>query len=759
MKPEDRKWALPLLLGDFLTLLLLLAGGIFSYFTPYTAELAQVALLGFCILAALLSTLLWSLPNKYRLLPLGLLAAGGLILRRMWTAFAAEWQYHGRSPGLLDMLERRSWALILLTALLALLLGWVVLRVRCWYLAALAVMTPVLPAILGGVLPDWMALMAATAGWGTMLLTSFYSRRDRSSLGRGVLLSLGGITALLLLLTVVLPQDGYERPQWATDTRDSLLSFAAEASGETWDWELPPFLDEYFNLGGIGDGGSGTGTAASFSVNREGRVNLLNAGPRRYTGRTVLQVEGAQAGLFYLWGGSAMEYTGTSWEAGAAYGYDRMQSQLTAMSGSAAAPEIYPALTAPATAEQILHVRHLSAGGTAAYFPYRLSGVLTEGAGVSSSGNAVRSRGLREYQVSYRPGSPVEEFVPLEGDVALSESIYREFVYTHYLYVPPEAVEALLPLAEGMGDISSFYVYGESWEWYSWYSAIAAAQRIAQMLDSAAVYDLDTPAMEQGEDFVAQFLEEGRGYCVHFATAGALLLRMNGIPARYVSGYVFQGADEDAVYVKDGDAHAWVEIYLDGYGWYPVEMTPGYRGMGDEVPGIITEEDKPEELPTVEAETPAPPQKQETPDSPKPPQQETPELEGPAASEAPEVRESLDWSWVWKAGAVLLLLALPFGVYRLRVLLIRRRREMPDANRSVIEAYLCYRRLLVWGAEEDSVLEELARKAKFSHHTLTAGERESAWSCTEELVRQLHRALPWWKRIPLCLLHPLKKQV
>ena len=104
--------------------------------------------------------------------------------------------------------------------------------------------------------------------------------------------------------------------------------------------------------------------------------------------------------------------------------------------------------------------------------------------------------------------------------------------------------------------------------------AVAAALTTAHYLSGLAEYDLDAPAMEPGEDFVEHFLDTRRGYCVHFATTGVLLLRMQSIPARYASGYLAHLDESGRAAVLDSNAHAWAEIYLDGYGWYPVEMTP-----------------------------------------------------------------------------------------------------------------------------------------------------------------------------------------
>jgi transglutaminase-like putative cysteine protease len=82
---------------------------------------------------------------------------------------------------------------------------------------------------------------------------------------------------------------------------------------------------------------------------------------------------------------------------------------------------------------------------------------------------------------------------------------------------------------------------------------------------------------EAGENYVDQFLfETGEGYCVHFANAMVMLLRLNGIPARTVEGYsyFFPNRNQERFVVTGGMAHAWVEAYIDGAGWIPFEPTP-----------------------------------------------------------------------------------------------------------------------------------------------------------------------------------------
>ena len=94
----------------------------------------------------------------------------------------------------------------------------------------------------------------------------------------------------------------------------------------------------------------------------------------------------------------------------------------------------------------------------------------------------------------------------------------------------------------------------------------------------------DLTAVDPTLDGVENFLRNTKeGYCVQFASATALILRELGIPARYVEGYVANDlkklSRDDFVYggyVRDYQAHAWVEVYFDGVGWVQYETTPQY---------------------------------------------------------------------------------------------------------------------------------------------------------------------------------------
>jgi protein-glutamine gamma-glutamyltransferase len=78
------------------------------------------------------------------------------------------------------------------------------------------------------------------------------------------------------------------------------------------------------------------------------------------------------------------------------------------------------------------------------------------------------------------------------------------------------------------------------------------------------------------EDFL---FAETAGHCEYFASAAAILLRVAGIPTRYVNGFL--GGEwnsmREGITVRENRAHAWIEAYLDGEGWVRVDATPATR--------------------------------------------------------------------------------------------------------------------------------------------------------------------------------------
>jgi len=125
-------------------------------------------------------------------------------------------------------------------------------------------------------------------------------------------------------------------------------------------------------------------------------------------------------------------------------------------------------------------------------------------------------------------------------------------------------------------------------------NSYAKAMAIQKYLRSVEFrYSLQSPVQGgydgNGLSVLADFLAQKSGYCVHFASAMAVMARLEGIPSRIAVGYAPGRATGATVsiagqgalpeYEVDArDAHAWPELYFQGVGWVAFEPTPS-RGV------------------------------------------------------------------------------------------------------------------------------------------------------------------------------------
>ena len=114
----------------------------------------------------------------------------------------------------------------------------------------------------------------------------------------------------------------------------------------------------------------------------------------------------------------------------------------------------------------------------------------------------------------------------------------------------------------------------ESWLDSGLTPAQISQQALLMFRKQKFIYTLQPPVL--GRDGIDEFLfGTRRGFCEHFAGAYTYLMRAANIPARIVTGY--QGGEYNKVgdyfIVRQADAHAWTEIWLQGRGWIRVDPT------------------------------------------------------------------------------------------------------------------------------------------------------------------------------------------
>lgn len=253
-------------------------------------------------------------------------------------------------------------------------------------------------------------------------------------------------------------------------------------------------------------------------------------------------------------------------------------------------------------AKAYMHVQNIGADTAYVYYPYYSAfnrNELTYRAGTLDVFNGDIVLAItpkeKEYDVTYYP--------LLNNNLALSVKAedkdyenYRTYVYNNYLEVPDY-------LKKTLSDICNQEQFHGS-----------PMEIVAQLQKYFTKYKYTlSPGKTPGKkDFVLYFLtKQKKGFCAHFASAGALLLRQMGIPTRYVEGYCVDIAtviDSDYlqdenwkdwydgdnlldpsengqvvhVEVNDSKAHCWVEVFIDGFGWVPVELTTGQVDNGED---------------------------------------------------------------------------------------------------------------------------------------------------------------------------------
>lgn len=760
-------------------------GGISSIVTAYSLGCRSETLLLFCAGLSLAVPLLF-FPRKPRLVfSLFWLALLGTVLR------FHESLLDSRAYALSVILDKLSsayrfvypsWLIpaqpagtdctsiaLLLEVLLSLCVCWTVIRRETLLpvLSSCALVLTICVLDLSS-FPALFSILALLLGLLILCLTQ--SVRRRSSSGHRLTLILFLPAALFLcLLLIVSSYSDYERSNWS-DTLEERLSNALTAL-PFLQWEDDRLT---FSVGNL------------FAPSAPTAVNLGAVGPKANTGQQVMSVLADSTGTLYLRGASMGDYTGTAWRS--LSDSDHRNASLSQWN-----PEpLWQLLERRSVA---LETETLS---KVLYLPYDAGGVFTsQGAptGAAYYDAYWRNTGDEFSYTAYysdlgwdpvNPNTELLELLDLVSvyfstdfsDVSVwmdgsfkptnckanfdsmldwqeANASYTAFAEEAYTQLPYRTRHELEKLLEDAGLSQNNHPQDLS----SW---AAQAFAIADYVRSSAEYDLNTPRMPGGQDFVLWFLTKSdTGYCVHFASATVALLRAAGIPARYVTGFAVNTVEGQWTPVTTDQAHAWAEFYLPGLGWVPLEATPGAAvevmagpdGAAEEtapptteIPSVPTTEPSATESSATEATSSKTPSAPATEGSVPSDSQAAASSAEPAPSGGPGIGSRI-LGFLKTAARILAppaaLVLLLFLQRRLRLILLSRRLRDPDPNRRVIALYLHLERLADAAGESlPEELTELVGKARFSQHCLTAGEILPLQRIHRELLEKLRQQGP-----------------
>lgn len=315
--------------------------------------------------------------------------------------------------------------------------------------------------------------------------------------------------------------------------------------------------------------------------------------------------------------------------------------------------------------------------------------------------------------------------------VVLSYKEYVDFIKEQYLQLPKDIKEKFNTVEDLQDNFHRFASTEEIIDYVKGY------------LYAHTRYTLYPGSPDLSKDFVSYFLWENQeGYCVHYASSAVLLLRYYGVPARYVDGYrVDSNAydHEGHAQVKDSDAHAWVEIFDETYGWMPVEVTPAADNDS-----TIQKSEQPLTQTTPSEITPGLENKEE----PKPIQQPTQHLMEENGTTTTSASSSLPSFLL----PVLVVLILPLFIYAQASLRRKYRRKQLGSmkqRQKLLTLYGWLEDLFPYGAKIDQETLQLVEKARFSQHEITKEDVQQLQSQWQTQRAHVLTTLSWQKKLRL----------
>lgn len=279
----------------------------------------------------------------------------------------------------------------------------------------------------------------------------------------------------------------------------------------------------------------------------------------------VIKIFTSRSDVVYLRQKSYGNFTGVDWnERIPSYGNKNGANPLTYLS-YALQMQSYP-----------VEEMHIKADMGVTYTPYHF----TDDTNLCDADDRLLPYSGSSYTVNYcfqYDVSLLKKLSLVGSELENEEEQYSEYVYDNYLTLTSNEKGTLIMLANKAG----IYKDDEN-----------VIELVADYIMNSATYNLSFEPYPDDVNHALYFLLEAReGVCVQYATAATLMYRALGIPARYVTGYMGFTEAYQWAEIPVAIGHAWVEVYIDGLGWIPVEVTPptGNSGDGSDVDGSTLE--------------------------------------------------------------------------------------------------------------------------------------------------------------------------
>ena len=197
-------------------------------------------------------------------------------------------------------------------------------------------------------------------------------------------------------------------------------------------------------------------------------------------------------------------------------------------------------------------------------FPAAWAPVAVTGAGASTA--QVSARGGIQPSATIREG---ESFTVTSESPQASDSELRAAGDSYPAEIETTHTQLPESTSDRVGEVTADIV--ETADTDNPYDTALAVERY---LEETKTYSLQVQRPDG--DIAGSFLTQmDAGYCVYFATTMVAMLRTQGIPAKFVTGYTSgEQVSENEYVVRGQNAHAWVMVYFPEYGWIEFDPTP-----------------------------------------------------------------------------------------------------------------------------------------------------------------------------------------